>query len=616
MRGLTNSLVWLTAALAAVPSVLASPAKVRSSCGYKKFELTLTWEKGSPDGVERDLIKVNGQFPGPTLEFTEGDHVEVLVHNKMPFNTTVHYHGIEQKGTPWSDGVPGVTQRQVQPKESFLYKFEATQYGSYWYHAHQLGQLEDGMLGAIIIHPKKSRATPFSKITTDAAELKAITDAAAKPYPLILSDWRHRTAEDIIAITHAANMELPCFDSILFNGKGSVNCLAPEKLKVPVNNTASLLTAQQAQVLGLANITSFTPKGCMPPPLISKTVAPNVTVYPEKVPADVLGQCTSTNGPKEVIKVEKGSESSAYIAIDLIGAFSLITGTFSIDEHQVWVYAVDGEYIIPQKVEAISITNGDRYSILVKLTEQGTFPVRFASTQNSQILVSAASLVYGSGAPKTTKPYILENGLNATATTIFFSQKAQKQLEPITIPKDSDVTHKLNIRTAGASYEWALNNNKFPASIMDHGADGVALFKAPSSASDNATISNNLDQWVDLIIVTATKPTPPHPIHKHGTKMWQIGAGIGDFTWANVKEAAAAVPQFFNFVDPPHRDGFATAQASPFNATWTVLRYHATEAGPWLLHCHVQSHLIGGMTVILQDGVDKWPVVPKAIENY
>ncbi|KAJ6185437.1 Multicopper oxidase type 2 [Penicillium mononematosum] len=28
----------------------------------------------------------------------------------MPFNTAIHFHGIEQRNTPWSDGVPGLTQ--------------------------------------------------------------------------------------------------------------------------------------------------------------------------------------------------------------------------------------------------------------------------------------------------------------------------------------------------------------------------------------------------------------------------------------------------------------------------------------------------------------------------
>lgn len=61
----------------------------------KQFELNLTWESGAPDGVAREQFLVNGQFPGPPLIMDEGDNIEVTVNNFTPFNTTVHYHGIE-----------------------------------------------------------------------------------------------------------------------------------------------------------------------------------------------------------------------------------------------------------------------------------------------------------------------------------------------------------------------------------------------------------------------------------------------------------------------------------------------------------------------------------------
>jgi len=41
------------------------------------FPVTLTWQKGAPDGFERDMIFTNGQYPGPTLNIQEGDNVEV-----------------------------------------------------------------------------------------------------------------------------------------------------------------------------------------------------------------------------------------------------------------------------------------------------------------------------------------------------------------------------------------------------------------------------------------------------------------------------------------------------------------------------------------------------------
>lgn len=73
------------------------------------------------------------------------------MHNNLPFNTTVHFHGIEQKNTPWSDGVPGLNQKPIQPGHSWTYRWTATQYGTYWYHAHGMSEIMDGLYGPISI---------------------------------------------------------------------------------------------------------------------------------------------------------------------------------------------------------------------------------------------------------------------------------------------------------------------------------------------------------------------------------------------------------------------------------------------------------------------------------
>lgn len=138
------------------------------------FDLDLTWQKGAPDGNLREMIFMNDQFPGPELRLEQGDDVEVsfinnrvealrrsyeytnqgeqfVVHNNLPFNTTVHFHGIEQKNTPWSDGVPGLNQKPIQPGHSWTYRWTATQYGTYWYHAHGMSEIMDGLYGPIWI---------------------------------------------------------------------------------------------------------------------------------------------------------------------------------------------------------------------------------------------------------------------------------------------------------------------------------------------------------------------------------------------------------------------------------------------------------------------------------
>lgn len=59
----------------------------------RRFDFTVTWAQNAPDGVERNMFMINGQFPGPKLEVIQGDNVVVKLRNSSPFNTTIHYHG-------------------------------------------------------------------------------------------------------------------------------------------------------------------------------------------------------------------------------------------------------------------------------------------------------------------------------------------------------------------------------------------------------------------------------------------------------------------------------------------------------------------------------------------
>ena len=157
-------------------------------------------------------------------------------------------------GTPWSDGVPGVSQRQIRPGGNFTYKWTATQHGSFFYHSHDRGQLDDGLYGPIVIHPKDDIEKPFSLISDDAKTLHAIEKAAQDPIPVVLSDWQHIPSGDRWDIGVAGGVELPCYDSFLINGKGRVDCFGQEKIQ-------ALMDPTQKQLLALKNLTTLTDKG-------------------------------------------------------------------------------------------------------------------------------------------------------------------------------------------------------------------------------------------------------------------------------------------------------------------------------------------------------------------
>ena len=99
---------------------------------------------------------LNGTSPGPTIEATEGDLVEVRLRNaSVSAGVALHWHGLDVPNA--MDGVAGVTQDAVPAGEVFTYRFVAEQKGTYWYHSHQVSheQVVGGLFGAIVIAPAK-----------------------------------------------------------------------------------------------------------------------------------------------------------------------------------------------------------------------------------------------------------------------------------------------------------------------------------------------------------------------------------------------------------------------------------------------------------------------------
>ena len=118
-------------------------------------------------GTQR-IMTVNGEFPGPTVEVSEGDALIVRVLNRGSYNVTVHWHGVRQMRTGWSDGPEFVTQCPIRPGNSYTYRFTvAGQEGTLWWHAHS-SWLRATVHGALIIHPRRGLPYPFPKPQMDA----------------------------------------------------------------------------------------------------------------------------------------------------------------------------------------------------------------------------------------------------------------------------------------------------------------------------------------------------------------------------------------------------------------------------------------------------------------
>lgn len=589
----------------------AAPSLNRRAGKTVKFEVTLTSEDYSPiGGTLRKTILVNGTFPGPALKAKVGDQVEFLVHNELADATTIHFHGIVQQGTPWADGVPGLTQEAIPAGSSYLYKWTADASGTYFYHSHFRSQIMDGLYGAIIIDAADDAEKPFSLISNDSAVVKQLEAADLSLQPIFISDYNSITSKEFHDAQVNANVDVACADAIILNGKGSQYCLTRDELTAYTN-------PKVAALLAAVNPPQITNKGCLPPNLVA--TQGNFTFNVAALPSTLYETCTPSDGKAEVITVDPAKGWAALSFINP-GGYELLK--FTIDGHKFWVYAVDGQYVVPQLVDQVVVNNGDRYSILIQLNQApADYAIRVANNGLNQVISGFGVLSYkGSSGPATSDPNALAGmnfaGGNLTVLVPFNDNKAAPY--PAAPPAPSaDVTYSMNIKKLGqpfGAYDWTLSGvTGFNASLEDQ-HPLIDLDPSEISTSD-LILKTTTGQWVDLIIKTQGPLAQPHPMHKHSNKAYVLGKGQGNFTWTTVADAAAALPAgTFNFVNPPLRDGYTTIPNEQ-NNTWMVLRYEVVNPGPFLFHCHVQTHVAGGMAVAFLDGVDDWPVVPAEYAN-
>ena len=115
------------------------------------YHLIISRQEVSPAGKPIQGMTVNGSIPGPTLRFRQGDVARIRVENRMPVETSIHWHGVLVP--PGMDGVPEISFPAIQPGASFTYEFPIRQSGTYWYHSHSHLQEQRGVYGAMVIEP-------------------------------------------------------------------------------------------------------------------------------------------------------------------------------------------------------------------------------------------------------------------------------------------------------------------------------------------------------------------------------------------------------------------------------------------------------------------------------
>ncbi|OCS89166.1 copper oxidase [Caryophanon latum] len=166
----------------------------------------LTAQKGEMtfvDGITTDTYGYNGNFLGPVLHLTKGEHVTIQLTNALDEPTTFHWHGLEVAGDATDGGPHAVIEPGVTETIDFVVKQQAA---TLWYHPHPMGQtakqVYNGLAGLLYIEDDVVRDIP--------------SDYAVNDFPIVLQD---RTFVDgNIVYEDVANTSSTLGDTMMING--------------------------------------------------------------------------------------------------------------------------------------------------------------------------------------------------------------------------------------------------------------------------------------------------------------------------------------------------------------------------------------------------------------
>ena len=183
-----------------------------------RWSITLTPACG------RTCWAYNGHVNSTVIEAVEGERVRIYVTNRLPFGTSVHWHGFYLPNG--MDGVGGLTQPYIKAGETAKYEWTLRQYGTFMFHAHhdEMTQMGMGLIGMFVVHPRH----PAPEYHVD------------RDFAIMLSEWA------IKAGTARPNtLEMSDFNILTMNGKvfpstGPLVCKTGDKVRIRLGNLGAM----------------------------------------------------------------------------------------------------------------------------------------------------------------------------------------------------------------------------------------------------------------------------------------------------------------------------------------------------------------------------------------
>ncbi|CAF2077215.1 unnamed protein product [Rotaria magnacalcarata] len=545
---------------------------IRIQCEALNYSFVIRSVVGDPDGYSRPVIIVydaknaipkwdrQRPFPAPLIRARNGEILEIQFTNMLrDQSTSIHFHGLHMLNNPWMDGVEMITQCPIHIGETFTYRFNLTQSGTFWYHSHSHQQYADGLIGPIIIDPKLGEQDPI---------LERYPYDNDSDHSIMLQEWYHESWQDIMtgyqSFFNSSKNYKPRYPwpptSLLINGRGRFDCHTTD---CNVVNT-----------LGKCNETIQ----CLP------------------LRASYFSECQPMAHDLDEFHCHNGK----YVRLRLINAASSAPLRFWIDQHPLLLVARDSLPIEPYEKSYIAIPAGQRLDVIVRCNQNINYKYN--------MYVSLLENVVAGMSPNSWMNALL---VYPNSTVI-----SPPQLSP-----ESNFTDDIFSSEVDTLEEWQINGRTFISPSHAPLLQSIYFDKNATVALPTPTIGhlgNSYETYIEYLeygkvyeVLLVSNDAQPHSFHLHGyvvnfTTVGTLATLTSDhYDECNEYRFDMTTVKYDRMLPPYDQVGSILSVGDSFTIPskgYVVFRFKANNPGPWLFHCHMEWHISPGLALVFSIG--------------
>ncbi|KAL9706052.1 hypothetical protein quinque_009570 [Culex quinquefasciatus] len=541
------------------------------------------------DGMERSVVTLNRQIPGPTIAVCRNDIIVVDLLNHMEGSAgAIHWHGMHQMQTPWMDGVPMVTQCPIPFGDIFRYVFNASEPGTQFYHSHAGHQKANGHFGSLIVR--------------NPSDLnRELYDADLTEHIIIIADWTLDMAEKYVPGLQSSTIQM---DSILINGRGRHFDEEDQELQQSPLTVYRVEQGKRYRFRLVSSGSQFCPFQLQ----IEHHRMQIISTDGGAVQPLVVDTLVSTSGERYDFVLSADQKPGNYwVRVRAIGFCDIQRK----EEYAVLSYSPPTDVSDHELAFPTAEPPGwdEPYPVGVILNHPNT-----TCYQPGDQSVCAADLesheVHRDDALIDAKPdkkfYIAFDTFQAD-TNLLFSENGYVRY----------MTVALTFNNIGITNNISMVNLPFPpltqpdllATVEDQFCNSTS--KPARCLPDRACFCTHrlqvaLNDVVEMSLIDDADQIRElyHPFHLHGHRFIVMGQGqvppgtrrqVDKFAWLKAQAPRrGGMPDSHN---PPYKDTVSIPSRG-----YTRVRFRADNPGFWLVHCHFEWHLGIGMSLILQVG--------------